>query len=726
MDNNNTFVFVLAIHILLYLSIGLDIPLIRQCVGFIYLTFVCGFVILHALNISEKSFIETILLSVALSVAFATFSGLLIDTLLHFLGVSAPLSAIPSAIIMNSLTLAIFLFSQRKNIGKRFIAPRIDFLTGLRTSAVILYALSFLLLLLSVIGTLYTNVYLTLLAIVGIAVIFVLCTVSRILPSKYHTIVLFAVSLSLLYQASFVSSHIMGYDIFSEYYVFKVARATSYWNPPGVVSDFGGLTVYDSVLSTTILPTLYSTVLNVDGDLIFKVIYPFIFAFVPLFLYKTYEGQLGKIVGIVSAFFFIANPINFYGLESLSLAREMIAYLFLAAAIFSLLNRDMDAKNRKILFIVFSAALAVSAYSLSFIYAFFLILTLIGLRLTGGGKNKTLSLSLVVVVLCAVFAWYMFVSSPPLNKLSFVVNNFFQNFRQDLLNTEARLPGQYSLLSPTAQTTFVGLVHKLLIYLTQGLVVVGAVVMALKRKSIKMSPEFRWMVICSVCLLVISLALPNVATAINFSRFYRLTMLFLSPMFAIGGIYLFDLLKRVRIFSHASFRTISFEGIGILLVAIILSAFFIFSVGLANYVSGDYPFSYALSYGSMQKSTDSTQRIEVLSVSIPECDVWGAKWLAARTGSHAAIYADELGTMTLFDYTTLCRNNTHPLLNTTLPKTDSYIYLRKLNIVEGILSFSVTKAYPQYNISDISLTLSESDKIYSNGQSEAYYYDVTP
>ena len=125
--SNNT-MFVLMIHILSFLSIGLNIPLLRQCVGFIYLTFIPGFVILRALNMTEKSITETLLLSVSLSVAFVMFIGFFFNILGPFLGVQEPLSANPLAIILTSLTLIIFLFSQRKTIGKSLSAPNRDFI----------------------------------------------------------------------------------------------------------------------------------------------------------------------------------------------------------------------------------------------------------------------------------------------------------------------------------------------------------------------------------------------------------------------------------------------------------------------------------------------------------------------------------------------------------------------------------------------------------------------
>jgi uncharacterized membrane protein len=692
---SNTTTFVLAIHVLSFLSIGLNIPLLRQCVGFIYLTFIPGFVILGALNMTEKSITETLMLSVSLSVAFVMFIGLFINTLGPFLGVPEPLSANLSAVIMTSLTLIIFFFSQRKAIGKSLNLPNQDFIAELHTKGFIICVLSVLLLFFSAVGALYANTSLTILAIIGTAAIFATCTFSKVLPLKYYTFVLFVVSLGLLYQTSLLSRHIMGWDIFNEYYTFKLVRTAGYWSPPGVVHSFTMLANFYSMLSITILPTIYSTFLNVEGDSIFKVIYPFIFAFVPIFLYKTYESQSGKLVGLLSAFFFIANPINFYGLESLSIAREMIGCLFFSAAIFSLLNQDLSTRNKRVLVVIFSAGLAASAYSLSFIYVFFIVFVFIALRLRERGE-KLLNLSLFITILVVIFAWYMFVSTPPLNDLSYVINNIFQRFTQDVSSSQARLDTQYALLSPTVQTTFVGLVHKILIYLTHGFIVVGAAIITVKPKTMRFSAEFRWMTISATYILIICLVVPNVAPALNFSRFYRVTMIFLSPLFVVGGIYVLDLLKRIQIPSRLRFGKVTFKGFELLTLVIVLTAFFLFRIGFANYVSGGYPISYSLNFDDMSA--------RALDVSIPELDVSSARWLVARTENNSLVYADGNVLRPLIDYTNINRDNIVALSNTTQPRANSYIYLSSMNVDEGLYPIPI-----------------QSDKIYSNGQSETYF-----
>jgi uncharacterized membrane protein len=225
------------------------------------------------------------------------------------------------------------------------------------------------------------------------------------------------------------------------------------------------------------------------------------------------------------------------------------------------------------------------------------------------------------------------------------------------------------------------------------------------------------MAISATTILIICLVVPNVAPALNFDRFYRATLVFLSPLYVVGGIYVFDLFKRIRIPSRIKFSKLTFNGFEMLMLSIILTSFFLFRVGFVNYVSGGYPISYSLNY----RSADLQEKIAILSISIPECDISSARWLVAKIENNPLVYADEVGTATLFDYTSLSKDNTYPLLNTTQPETGSYVYLRGFNLIGSVVSFDLTASYPQYNISDISAIFIQSDKIYSNGQSEAYY-----
>ena len=76
-------------------AMGLQIPILRQLIGFVYLTFVPGILILIILKLHKLGGIETILYSIGLSLSFLMFTGAVINFLYPLIGISKPISEVP-------------------------------------------------------------------------------------------------------------------------------------------------------------------------------------------------------------------------------------------------------------------------------------------------------------------------------------------------------------------------------------------------------------------------------------------------------------------------------------------------------------------------------------------------------------------------------------------------------------------------------------------------------
>jgi len=97
LTNRNIFILLVSIQLAFFGSIALDklglgIPLLRQIIGFIYLTFIPGFLILKCFKINGKKIVEDVLYSVGLSLSFLMFTGVLINFLYPLVGISKPIS----------------------------------------------------------------------------------------------------------------------------------------------------------------------------------------------------------------------------------------------------------------------------------------------------------------------------------------------------------------------------------------------------------------------------------------------------------------------------------------------------------------------------------------------------------------------------------------------------------------------------------------------------------
>ena len=101
----NFLLALLFLQFIVYVTVFFDVPIARQVIGFIYLTFVPGFVILKLLKLDELDGVDTFLFSVGLSVAFLMLAGLFINEFYILFGFSRPLSIRSLMIIINSLVL---------------------------------------------------------------------------------------------------------------------------------------------------------------------------------------------------------------------------------------------------------------------------------------------------------------------------------------------------------------------------------------------------------------------------------------------------------------------------------------------------------------------------------------------------------------------------------------------------------------------------------------------
>ena len=73
-------------------AIGIDIPILRQIISFIYLLFVPGLLILRILRFHELGKLKTILFTMGLSITFLYLLGFFINLLYPFLGIHSPIS----------------------------------------------------------------------------------------------------------------------------------------------------------------------------------------------------------------------------------------------------------------------------------------------------------------------------------------------------------------------------------------------------------------------------------------------------------------------------------------------------------------------------------------------------------------------------------------------------------------------------------------------------------
>jgi uncharacterized membrane protein len=76
-------------------GLGISVPLLPQIIGFIYITFLPGIIILRILRLHRLGTIVTLLYTVGLSLTFNMFLGFLINFIYPAIGIAHPISPIP-------------------------------------------------------------------------------------------------------------------------------------------------------------------------------------------------------------------------------------------------------------------------------------------------------------------------------------------------------------------------------------------------------------------------------------------------------------------------------------------------------------------------------------------------------------------------------------------------------------------------------------------------------
>ncbi|MCL5948936.1 MAG: hypothetical protein M1490_00465 [Candidatus Bathyarchaeota archaeon] len=403
----NFLAIVVILQVIIYISLFLNFPIVRQVVGIAYLTVVPGLIFIKLLKLDALGGLEVVVFGVGFSVAFLMLSGLIINQFGYLAGLSFPLSTLPLSLFINTLIIVggAVAHLQQGKIKKTLSLQRSNFGSSLLLLALIPV--------LSIIGVYFVNTtgnsLILIITILSIAALFTL-SAFRERSSKFYPFAIFMIALALLFHASLISNYIVPYggDSPAEFYVFQNVQLNAHWTPVFTFPSDEGLGRFNAMLSVTVLPTIYSNMLGMDPSLVFKIVYPLIFALVPVALYLLWQPYIGKKLSFIAAFVFVAQSTFFT--EMIALNRQMIGELFFVLLLLVLLNKKVKKEGKFLAFAVLSFGLIFSHYALAEI---FLLLVFAAWATSVFYLKKpsfNLQLSMIIFFFVAMFAWYIYTS----------------------------------------------------------------------------------------------------------------------------------------------------------------------------------------------------------------------------------------------------------------------------------------------------------------------------
>ena len=702
LNSRHFLLFLLFFQFIFCALIFFDTPIVRQVFGFAYLTFVPGFVIYQLLKLDKLDMLETTLFSVGLSIAFLTFVGLLTNEFGVLFGISDPLSLFYFLPVLN-----IFIFVIEIAIGLKKEDIK-SWKTKISPFTLLLVVFPIL----SVLGAMEVNIFdsntVLLLLIVAISVLFIIGILSKkLFTSKLYPLVLLIIAVSLLFHSSLISNYIVsfGSDVPGEVLVFRATENNALWD--STTPFFGDLRHgrINAMLSVTILPTIFSTLLNIDFSLVYKILFPLLFSLMPLVLYSNWQEAFGKKFAFISVFLFMAQQTFFT--EMLGLNRQIIAELFFVLLLFVILSKKFAPFNKIMCFTIFSFALITSHYGLATIFFFFISAAFIYLFVMKQQSNR-LTASMIILFFTLMFLWYLYTSGATVfESITQFGNNVFGQL-DEFLNPAARGTTVLRGLGLEAAPTIWNAISRAFAYAIQFLIVVGFVGLLLSRSKSRLSKELFVFTSVAIALLAALLLVPGLANTLNMNRFYHILLIFLAPLCVLGAEFLINkVLKLKREFLIS------------ILMGAILVPYFLFQTGFVYEVVGTDSWSISLGKNSMS----ATRLYDDLGY-IDAYNVFSAQWVSKNMRMRALelgspdiqMYADAISRANVLrSYGLVHVDYVEILSNVTDVVPEGVVYLSTLNVMEG----TVPGVRLEWNSSDLGF-LYDLNKIYSNGGSEVY------
>jgi uncharacterized membrane protein len=738
-------------------ALGFDIPGLRQIIGFVFLTFIPGILILRILKIHNIGIIECLVYSVGLSLAFVMFSGALIDFILPLMGISNPISLVPVTTTLAIFTIILmavaymrdrgFIDTKETTPGKKLQLPPVLFLI--------------LLLLLTVLSVTlidaYQNNILLFICVIAIAGVVGLAAFGKFIEPGVYPLAIFIIGLCLLYQTTLMSPYLIGSDIYTEHYFYRLVADTGFWDAsiPNTVN---------SCLSISILAPVYSLILNIDGLWIFKTIYSLLFSLVPLILFHIFSQQMSHKKAFLAAFFFVAVPT--FSLEMIALPRQQIAELFMALVILLLVDRKLNLGPKLTLAVVFAMSIVVSHYALGFIgfiyMGLFLPLVFIirssifqkawgWLTRKFGGLPRSLiapralpakALIIVVVIyFISGFAWYGTIASGVnLNLLSrlwtgqtgVITTELAKVVTQPTQPTQPPTFFRFSERDVLVQTALgldfpeaspQGKGFRIFQYITQLFLIAGCLRFLFRPRHLRFTAEYIALSVTSVLLILACIFLSGFANALNTTRWYHIALITMAPFCILGGEAIWlgvralwrKIRHVVRGFSLTSGEDnqsfLGFIALGILI------PYFLFTSGFIYEVTGeevtdkiDSPYSIAL----------SSYRLDLAGVFYWQ-DGAAAQWLAQKADNETEVYVDSHNFRPLLFYDFPGHLIHLPLdaRDTSELQEDSYIYFTAWNTEKKEITFAIGPGLRRHisfdDIPGLTTTIDNKNRVYSNG-----------
>lgn len=190
----------------------------------------------------------------------------------------------------------------------------------------------------------------------------------RLRPGPVHLAVFFC-GLALLLGTALRSWYIAGHDVQREYRLFHTALANGHWD----IATYRD--AYNACLSVTLLPTMLCNLTGLDPVYVVKVVPSLVFAVCPVAVYLIAQRFVTRGPALLGVLVFVAFP-TFYS-DMPFLTRQEYAFTFVGAAFLAATNLRFSVGRRRLVFGAFALGVLFSHYSTNYVLVAILMLGLV-------------------------------------------------------------------------------------------------------------------------------------------------------------------------------------------------------------------------------------------------------------------------------------------------------------------------------------------------------------
>lgn len=689
-DSKRYFAILTLILILTDITILLDIPFLRQILGFFCFTTIPGLLILHILKLDKIEFLKKFVLSVGLSIAFLMFSGLLINSFHPY--ISKPLSLFPLLISFNILLIIFAFIAYKRNKDDFDIKDVFNFKLDLKDKLTSPLLFPILFPFMAVFGTYLMNtqdnniILLVMLCLIPVYVVAIVYLNDKIPEATYPVAVLMiGTALTLMYGLR--SDNIPVGDISTEYYGFKLSLNNNNWDVSRLYCTV------NACLSVTIVPSVYHFLLGMD-KYIFKLVYPLIGSIAPLGAYAIFNKYIDGKYAFLSTFFIMAQ-FTFITMLG-SMARVRIAFLLFVLAMLVFFDDGIDKLHKKILFLVFVVSVIVSHYGTTYIFfilifLYWFVTNLIIFKLKTN-QNNSLKVTAVMAVLFFVllFFWYGQITVVPFNEATRFIEYNLRNLAS--LSIES-LRSEPIFFGGSKQFPYV--VTLIIYQISFAVITIGilglTVNLITKGKNILFEKDYLLLMLLSE-IIIILLTFTSIYHGYGVDRVFFQFLIFLAPALIMGGENISKLISRFN-------------------PKMDLKLFIIVIVIIAQFFAGTYMvFQICGVHWAEQYNADG---IRYDRYYVHDQDIAGARWLNNYKSNKLNVLTDWPGYFIYgqFDFPHSRRGMGD------IETINDYAYLR----YENVMSRTIDPYYTEKkDLTEDNYIFTIKNKIYANGGSEVY------